>query len=71
MEPSEYKMMFEVEDRHWWYVGMQRLTLRLLHQVYGEVANLAILDAGCGTGAGFASTTCTGVAVSATGGGAA
>ena len=51
MEPSEYKMMFEVEDRHWWYVGMQRLTLRLLHQVYGEVANLAILDAGCGTGA--------------------
>ncbi len=51
MEPSEYQMMYEVEDRHWWYVGMQRLTTQLLHQVYGDQPDLAILDAGCGTGA--------------------
>lgn len=51
MEPSEYQMMYEVEDRHWWYVGMQRLTTQLLHQVYGDQSALNILDAGCGTGA--------------------
>jgi SAM-dependent methyltransferase len=51
MEPSEYQMMYEVEDRHWWYVGMRRLTMQLLHRVYGDRPNLMILDAGCGTGA--------------------
>jgi ubiquinone/menaquinone biosynthesis C-methylase UbiE len=51
MEPSEYQMMYEVEDRHWWYVGMRRLTMQLLNGVYGNRPKLMILDAGCGTGA--------------------
>lgn len=51
MEPAEYQMMFEVEDHHWWYVGMQRLTTSLLDQFYSQPNNLKILDAGCGTGA--------------------
>jgi SAM-dependent methyltransferase len=51
MNPTEYVTMYAVEDRHWWYVGMQRLTLALLRQVYPTQTNLAILDAGCGTGA--------------------
>jgi SAM-dependent methyltransferase len=54
MEPSEYHMMYEVEDRHWWYVGMKRLTLHLLKQVYPQRNDLIILDAGCGTGAAAA-----------------
>lgn len=51
MEPSEYQMIYKVEDRHWWYVGMRRLTMQLLQRVYGDRPKLMILDAGCGTGA--------------------
>lgn len=51
MNPTEYETMYAVEDRHWWYVGMKNLTLTLLRQVYPTQTDLAILDAGCGTGA--------------------
>jgi SAM-dependent methyltransferase len=51
MEPKEYKTMFAVEDRHWWYSGMQAITTRLLAHRYGDRRDLQILDAGCGTGA--------------------
>lgn len=43
--------MRAVEDRHWWYVGMQRISVELLAETYGDRRNLRILDAGCGTGA--------------------
>lgn len=51
MEPSEYHTIYTVEDRHWWYTGMRRITLALLDGVYGGRADLDILDAGSGTGA--------------------
>lgn len=51
MEPTEYRTIFSVEDRHWWYVGMQRITLALLDETYGRRNDLRILDAGSGTGA--------------------
>jgi SAM-dependent methyltransferase len=51
MEPSEYRTIYAVEDRHWWYVGMRRITLALLDEVYGGRDDLRILDAGSGTGA--------------------
>lgn len=51
MEPTEYRAIFSVEDRHWWYVGMQRITLALLSETYGRRSDLDILDAGSGTGA--------------------
>lgn len=51
MEPTEYKTMYQVEDRHWWYVGMQRITLGLIRSLYPQRSDLRILDAGCGTGA--------------------
>lgn len=43
--------MFAVEDRHWWYVGMQRITTTLVSRLYPDRRDLRILDAGCGTGA--------------------
>lgn len=46
--------MFRVENRHWWYVGMQRITTRLVTHFYPNQTNLQILDAGCGTGAAMA-----------------
>lgn len=51
MEPQEYEMMFSVENQHWWYVGMERITMALLAHFYPPGTNLTILDAGCGTGA--------------------
>lgn len=51
MEPREYGTMFRVEDRHWWYMGMQRITETILGEVAAEWDQPHILDAGCGTGA--------------------
>ena len=51
MKPSEYDTMFAVEERHWWYVGMQRITIVLMEELYPAQRDLHILDAGCGTGA--------------------
>lgn len=51
MEPTEYKTMFAVEDRHWWYAGMREITTRMISSLYPGRTNLHILDAGCGTGA--------------------
>jgi SAM-dependent methyltransferase len=51
MEQSEYSVMAAVEDRHWWYGGMRAIVAALLDEVYTTNRQLAILDAGCGTGA--------------------
>jgi SAM-dependent methyltransferase len=51
MDPSEYALMFEVEDAHWWYRGMAAITCALLDRCLPRGRSLRILDAGCGTGA--------------------
>ncbi len=53
MNAREYERMYQVEEKHWWYVGIHRLifsTLARLHEAQDRPAWL-ILDAGCGTGA--------------------
>ena len=50
MEQSEYEVSAAVETRHWWYGGMRALAVALLDEVYAGRRDLAILDAGCGTG---------------------
>lgn len=54
MEPSEYDIMCRVQDTHWWYKGMSRITKGVINRYYAEGRNIRILDAGCGTGAGMA-----------------
>lgn len=51
MNPNEYELMFQVEDHHWWYQGMEKITRSLLKTFYRPGSRLRILDAGCGTGA--------------------
>jgi len=51
MDPTEYRLIHNVQDRHWWYVGMGQITAALLDELYAGRADLRILDAGCGTGA--------------------
>ncbi len=51
MRFEEYQLMYEVEDRLWWYKGMETITRALIERFYPRGAGLRILDAGCGTGA--------------------
>lgn len=52
MEEGEYRLMADVEDRHWWYDAVRRLLRRLLSgELSGSESTPRILDAGCGTGA--------------------
>ncbi len=55
MNPEEYAIMYQVEDHHWWYRGMARITRALLDRRYRPGVGLRILDAGCGTGGAMAS----------------
>ncbi|MBI5640745.1 MAG: class I SAM-dependent methyltransferase [Nitrospirae bacterium] len=51
MNEREYKKMSEVEESHWWYIGLHRLILRYIRREYEKSGPpLEILDAGCGTG---------------------
>ncbi len=42
--------MFNHEDHHWWYSGMRAITMAVLDRFVGRGRDLAVLDAGCGTG---------------------
>lgn len=50
MNPDEYRRMFELEDRYWWFVGRRHLALKLLAK-YVPTPGATVLDVGCGTGA--------------------
>ena len=50
MEKAEYKVMFRVEENHFWYRGMGRISNTLLRKYLPHKTNNKILDAGCGTG---------------------
>ena len=53
MERAQYDLMFAQEERHWWYVGMRRISATLLDRYpprTGRGSPPSILDAGCGSG---------------------
>ena len=49
MHPSEYDKLAELDRRHWWYLGLQRLVL-MLSRPWLLKPDCRVLDAGCGTG---------------------
>ncbi|MBC8160102.1 MAG: methyltransferase domain-containing protein [Roseiflexaceae bacterium] len=51
MELAEYQVMAAVEDRHWWSGGIRAISAALIAGALAGRRDLAILDAGCGTGA--------------------
>ena len=51
MQPSEYEIMFRMEETHWWYRALHRLLFDTLERELPDWREEAILDAGCGTGA--------------------
>jgi ubiquinone/menaquinone biosynthesis C-methylase UbiE len=50
MRSEEYRAMFELEDRLWWYDGMRAVTASLLEKDLAGRTGLSVLDVGCGTG---------------------
>lgn len=50
MEKSEYKVMYEIENTYWWYRGLHELVLGAIEKYCGTGKDIAVLDAGCGTG---------------------
>lgn len=50
MEKKLHRLFYEIEDIHWWSVGMRQIQLDFI-QRYLRIKNPKILDIGCGTGA--------------------
>jgi SAM-dependent methyltransferase len=50
MEREQYELMAREEGRHWWYVGMRRVSAGLLDRYGPSGGRLEVLDAGCGSG---------------------
>lgn len=52
MEQDFYRRYFEIEDRHWWFVGRRQIFLRVLDRHFASAAPrpASVLDVGCGTG---------------------
>ncbi|CDM64850.1 class I SAM-dependent methyltransferase [Pyrinomonas methylaliphatogenes] len=50
MNSEDYKLLHDLENDFWWFVGMRAITASLLDQIFSPRHNGLILDAGCGTG---------------------
>ncbi|MEK6301423.1 MAG: class I SAM-dependent methyltransferase [Acidobacteriota bacterium] len=50
MREDEYRAMFDVEERMWWYEGMRAVTASMLGESMASLENCRLLDVGCGTG---------------------
>jgi SAM-dependent methyltransferase len=50
VERDFYQRYYELEDRHWWFVGRREILLSLLEQRLAGRGALRLLDFGCGTG---------------------
>ena len=50
MDVEQYRIMYEVEQTHWWYRGIRRNAEALLRRYLAPGRRYDLLDAGCGTG---------------------
>ena len=50
MRDEEYRAMFDLEERLWWYEGMRGITASLIGPALEKNPNERLLDLGCGTG---------------------
>ncbi len=47
---NEYQMMFDAEEKLWWYRFLHHKVLKTIEEAHGKNKDITILDAGCGTG---------------------
>ncbi|HEX8054580.1 MAG TPA: class I SAM-dependent methyltransferase [Thermoleophilaceae bacterium] len=50
MDTTFYSEYYEIEDRHWWFVGRREVLMRVLADHLEPGRDRRILDVGCGTG---------------------
>lgn len=50
LDPAYYARLFDIEERHWWAVGMRAVMDALLKPAIASRTALRLLDVGCGTG---------------------
>lgn len=50
MDKSYYRIFFEVQKKHWWFVTKKKIVLELIRQFVPKSTDHKILDIGCGTG---------------------
>ncbi|MCI0396168.1 MAG: class I SAM-dependent methyltransferase [Chloroflexi bacterium] len=49
-EYDYYRRLYDIEERHWWAMGMRDIMAGLLRRPLASRQPLRVLDAGCGTG---------------------
>ncbi|RYF78825.1 MAG: class I SAM-dependent methyltransferase [Cytophagaceae bacterium] len=49
-KPDEHRRMFAVEEQLWWYRHLHKQVISRIQARFGQRTDLAIFDAGCGTG---------------------
>ena len=52
MMQHTYSILYEVEEKHWWYVGRRRIIANFVREICAQFneSRPRILDIGCGTG---------------------
>jgi len=50
MDISMYQDFYNLEEKHWWFLGRREIVFSLLRQHLPNKKQLEILDVGCGTG---------------------
>jgi SAM-dependent methyltransferase len=53
MRPSNYEVLFDVEDAHWWFVGRRAIVFALIEQALGTHASLRAASTSAETTAGI------------------
>ena len=51
MDISMYQDFYDLEEKHWWFLGRRKIVLSMLNKYLPNGSQLRILDVGCGTGA--------------------
>src|SRR2546427_8825761 len=53
MQEHTYSIMYEVEGKHWWFVGRRKIIAGFVENICRDIGKWRsrILDVGCGTGA--------------------